>query len=150
MEELQFEPTDLELVAIDENGLFDSFAVEVRAVERTDIAGAIYAVEIGEFDMASRDRDVIQEDVAVWVAAGADRVGVQGIARSRFRALVHDQDPGPLIETVAIGEVLFIGPIWVNGLDHGNCSGRVVGSTGNSFATGRAVVRGWIVEMSAG
>ena len=150
MEELQFESADLELVAIDQDGLVDSLAVEVRAVERPDIACTIDAVDVGEFDMTSRHGHVIQENIALGVAASGDRFSVQRVTRSGFGPLVPDEDPGSFVETVTIGEVLLIGPIGVNGLDHRNRGSRIVGSPGNSFAAGRAVVRGWIVEVSTG
>src|SRR4051812_29990397 len=69
MEEHQFEHTDLQFVTVGEGSLVDAGAVQVRAVEGTGVAHDVVAPLVAaQLGVTARDRDVVEEDVAVGMA----------------------------------------------------------------------------------
>src|SRR5262245_22426630 len=77
LEEQELEPADLELVAVGQGGLVDALAVEIGAVERTDVADAVALGAAAHLHVAAGDGDVVEEDGAVRVAAGGDQLAVE-------------------------------------------------------------------------
>src|SRR4029453_18381529 len=61
-----------------------------------------------DLGVAPRDGDVVQEDVALGVAAGGDRLLVEQEAAAGVRAPPHDQHGGVLAEVLDRGEDLFL------------------------------------------
>src|SRR5262245_39449984 len=77
LQEDHAEFADLNLVAAIERRLFDALPVHVRAVEATDVPNGEPAALPVELRMAPGDRDVIEEDVAVWPAADFCELAVE-------------------------------------------------------------------------
>src|SRR4051812_7112617 len=69
-QEHQLELADLQLVAVDKGGLVDALPIEVGAVERTDVPDLEPVGAGQDLDVAARDGDVVEEDVALGMAAG--------------------------------------------------------------------------------
>src|SRR3954470_3292177 len=69
--EHQPELADLHLVAGLQGSFVDPLAVDVGAVERADVTDQETVALTAEARVLARDRDVVQEDVAVGVAPGA-------------------------------------------------------------------------------
>src|SRR5580704_8363976 len=89
-EEEQPELADLDFVSAGQLRLLDTFPVHVGAVEAADVAhGEPEAVAV-ELGVPPGDRHVVEEDIAVWVAAGGGQVAVQPEPAARVGA-AHDQ-----------------------------------------------------------
>ena len=69
----------------------DAVAVDVGAVEAADVADGEAVGLAAELGVPARDRDVVEEDLAVRVAAGGDHVGVEQEPAARARAALHDE-----------------------------------------------------------
>src|SRR5690606_35154535 len=80
-QEQQPELADLHLVARVERDLLDALAVHIRAVEAAHVAHRELAAAVAvELDVTARDRDVVEEDVALGMAAGGGQVLVEPVA----------------------------------------------------------------------
>src|SRR3954454_23045982 len=93
--EHQPELADLHLVAGLQGSLVDALTVDIGAVERPDVTDEEPVALASEAGVLARDRDVVQEDVAVGVAPGADLVGVEEEPGSRVGSAQDDQECGP-------------------------------------------------------
>src|SRR5699024_4254748 len=69
--------TDLDLVTTAQLCFVDRFTVDVGAVEATDVANTEAVTPAEELHVATRNGHVVQEDVAVGVAAGGGHIAVQ-------------------------------------------------------------------------
>jgi hypothetical protein len=110
-EEDQLELADLELVAVLDLGVVDALAVEVRAVERPDVADSVARPGPHDLRVAARHRDVVEEDVAVRMAAGAGDDAVEEELRPRVRAALDDEHPDALGEVVEGDGELVLRPL---------------------------------------
>src|SRR3546814_9919862 len=70
VDEDQLEGPDLQLVAVAQRRLLDPVPVQVGAVERPDVADRVVVAGAEDLGVAARHRDVVEEDVALGVAAG--------------------------------------------------------------------------------
>src|SRR6478609_9338575 len=98
--EHQPELADLDLVAGVQDRLVDALTVDVGAVERPHVAHDEAAALTTEGRVLAGDGDVVEEDVGVGVATGADLVGVEQEARAGVRATQDDQQGGALTQGV--------------------------------------------------
>src|SRR5262245_6069901 len=90
--EHEFELADLELVPADQLALLDPLTVEVGAVQRADVVdGEAPPNAAPDLGVTSGHGDVVQEDVALGMAAGCDHVLVQEEAAAGVRAAADDQ-----------------------------------------------------------
>src|SRR6188472_931078 len=90
-EEDQAVLADLDLVAVGQLDGVDPVAVDVGAVEGADVGdreGVAVAMELG---VLARDRDVVEEDLAVRVSTRADDVLVEEEPRAGARPSLDDQ-----------------------------------------------------------
>src|SRR5664279_2023590 len=89
------ELADLDLVTVDQHGFVDPAAPHVGAVQAAYVADDELPLAPDELDVLARDRDVVQEDVAAWVAPRGGALAVQQEACSRVRAALNDQESRP-------------------------------------------------------
>jgi len=69
-QEYQAEFADLHLVAVGQHGRVDRLAVDVGAVQAADVDNVELVGLQSEFSVPTADGDVVEEDVAVGMAAG--------------------------------------------------------------------------------
>src|SRR5690242_20092627 len=79
-EEDQAELADPDLVPVLQQRVVDPVAVHVGAVEAADVVDPERASLPVELDVPSGDGDVVEEDVALRMPTGADRIGVEQVA----------------------------------------------------------------------
>src|SRR5918993_652650 len=94
-EEHQPELADLYLVAVPQQLLLHEVAVDVGAVQAAQVLDHDALVGPGEGGVASRHRDVVEEDVGVLVPAGRHLLGVDEEPRAGVRAALHDEQSRP-------------------------------------------------------
>jgi hypothetical protein len=92
--EREAELADLDLGAVLEEGRVDADAVEVGAVQRAEVLDLERRALADELGMTAGDRDVVEEDVGVGVAACDRDVGVEEEARALVRAAADDEERG--------------------------------------------------------
>src|SRR3954470_17747238 len=90
-EEDQPELADPDLVTVLEQCVVDAVTVHVGAVEAAHVVHLVGPLGPVELHVPARHGDVVEEDVALRVASGADDVGVQQVASARARPSLHDQ-----------------------------------------------------------
>ena len=106
--------TDLHLVAVVQGRLIGALPIHVGAVERTDIPQHVSALGPVEHDVATRHRDVVEEDLRVGMTTDVGVLGLEPERRAGIRAVAHDQQPYSRRQTLEIiGELVF----GVGGLD---------------------------------
>src|SRR5215213_2053861 len=94
LEEHQAVLPDLHLVGVLEDDGVDAVAVDVGAVEAARVGDGEGVVLAGERRVAARDRHVVEEDLAVGMAAGGDDVLVEQEAAARPGPALYDQERG--------------------------------------------------------
>ena len=130
---------DLRLVA------FDEVAVEVGAVERTDVADQVPGGGALDLDVAARHRDVVQEDVGVGVAPSGGEHVVQGELRAGVGTAGGHQDPAGADLGEVDHDLLGAGL----GVEQERDRGRLVGRPFERLAARRAEVGARDVAMAA-
>src|SRR4051794_4638423 len=90
-EEDQPELADADLVAVLQQGVVDAVTVDVGAVQASDVVHLVGALGAVELHVPTGDGDVVEEDVALRVATGADHLGVQQVAAPGARPALHDE-----------------------------------------------------------
>src|SRR6266540_7469091 len=93
-EEDQLELADLQLVAGDQVAVLDPLPVEVGAIERAHVVDGEAAAATGDLGVAARHGDVVQEDVALRVAAGGHYLLVEQEAAAGVGPPPDDQHGG--------------------------------------------------------
>src|SRR4051794_25615284 len=82
---------DLDLVATLKGDLVDAVTVHVGAVQAAHVRDRVAVAGTPELGVAPGHGDVVEEDLAVGVTAGGDRLGVQQEAAAGARTPLHDQ-----------------------------------------------------------
>jgi hypothetical protein len=95
-DEHQPELADLHLIAVAQGGRLDPLAVDVRPVEAAHVAHGEPGAAAVELGVPAGHRHVVEEDVAVRVAAAGGHVVVEQEPRPGVGSAPHDQqgDPG--------------------------------------------------------
>src|SRR5829696_1692422 len=96
---------DLDLVAVGQRDRLDPVAVDVGAVEASDVAHRVAVAGAVEDRVPTGDGDVVEEDLAVGVAAGIDDVLVEEEATACSRTLLDDEQGGSDGQRVDRGRV---------------------------------------------
>src|SRR5581483_12375440 len=107
-EEDQLEPADLHLVAVREGTLVDTLAVDVGAVERSDVTHRVRVAGPHELRVATADGDVVEKDVAVRMTAGGAHDLFEHQLGAGVRSAFDDHHTEPFGHVVHVdGERLF-------------------------------------------
>ena len=95
-DEDQTELTNLDLVAHLEHLCVTRLAVDVGAVERSDVHDLKLTILGAELSVATGNGDIIKEDVSLWVAASGGCRLIQQETRASVRATLDDEQRLPL------------------------------------------------------
>src|SRR5665213_2466268 len=93
-QEHQPELADLYLIAALQRGVIDALAVNVGSVQAADVAYEEALCGLSELGMAPRDRHVVEEDVAFWMAACGGDVGIEQEPAAGVRTAANHQETG--------------------------------------------------------
>jgi len=87
----QAELANLHFVPSRQRNRIDAFAIDVCAVERTDVMHRIAAAFSTKLGMPTRHGYIVQKDVAVRVPTGGDRVLVEKESAASVRSSLHHE-----------------------------------------------------------
>src|SRR3954447_17344985 len=104
-EEHQPELADPDLVTVLQQRVVDPVAVDVGPVEAADVVDPVGPVGAMELHVPAGHGDVVEEDVALRMAACAHDVGVEEVAAPGPRSTLHDEQRAPGREGVRRGRV---------------------------------------------
>src|SRR3954464_13764338 len=104
-EEDQPELADPDLITVLEQCVVDAVTVHVGAVEAAHVVHLVGPLGPVELHVPARHGDVVEEDVALGMAPGADDVRVQQVAAAGPRSSLHDQQRATGRQRVGSGGV---------------------------------------------
>jgi hypothetical protein len=87
----QAELANLHFVPSRQRNRIDAFAIDVRAIERTDVMHRIAAAFPTKLGMPARHGYIVQKDVTVRVPSGGDRVLVEKESTAGIGSSLHHQ-----------------------------------------------------------
>ncbi len=108
MEEHESEASDLELIAVLEQGALDPLAIHIGAVEGAGVAYQVAVAGALYLGMASRDRHIVEEDVGVPMAPQRRQLGLEAVAGACLGARLDDEQAAVVGEA---GPVLLMGEL---------------------------------------